>query len=649
MPSVPLKRKPERSSQMKRGSPLQHVTWTILFCCLSFFAGACGSDGPVSSATEGRSRRDYSDRLRAMWLAECIANWTGLVTESVCKGPPFFTDEDWTTRQGRPLMNGGWINFVFQDPWGSDDDTDIEYIYLDTMAGLGRTRLDPEEIRDAWIAHIEPRENVWVSNNEAHQLMLATRYALPPSTSFLAANDQSLMIDAQLTTEFFGALAPGMPAAALEIADLPIRVTASGYAAHASQFYVALYSLAAVTDPSRPVRDRILWMVEAARRLIPDTSKTADVIDFVLQDYLDNPDVDDWERTRDAVAARYQLEDQANGFKYLNYYESPVNLATGLIALLYGQGHIPRTIQIGTLSGWDCDNGTATVSGLLGLMLGTEAVAAAFPDVELSDDYDILRTRIGFNPPHCVDGHPNCLDTFTDMAERMLPLVEKEIVAGGGSVDNRTGSWILPRVDYSELSVNENPLSRLDATSANNRLLRNGDMPRVSWSGVSCVISGPTGTQGSEVADGLEYDFSGKDRRLPVRGTLPMFFGLPGKRYSALALPASDKRGIEVSVTWKSTMQLQGLRFIEGEHVLDIPGKQVTGGFGTLIAEVRTAGAWVAVENPPVTGAPNPSISHEIVEWVFDSPIPATGLRLRGLLLEDARFAAVAELEGILP
>jgi len=584
-----------------------------------------------------------------MWLAECIANWTGLVTESIRKSPPFLTDEDWGSVRGNPAMNGGMIDFVFQSPWGADDDTDIEYIYLDAMAGAGRAELGPEEIREAWINHIEPGSYVWVSNNEARKLMDAPSLTLPPSTSLLAANDQSLMIDAQLTTEIFGAAAPGMPVRALDIADLPIRVTASGYAAHAAQFYVTLYSLAAVTDPGKPMRERILWMVETARRLLPAPSKTADVIDFVLRHYLDNPDTDDWERTRDAAAERYQLQASEYGFKYLNYYESSVNLATGLIALLYGEGDLRRTLQIGTLSGWDCDNGTATMGGLLGLMQGTDAIFAAFPDTELSDFYDILRTRTGFQPPHCVNGAPRCLDTFTDMAERMIPLVEREIGAGGGDVDTRTGTWSLPRFDHAALSAKDNPLMKLDATSANNLLRRNGHEPRVSWKGTAGVISGPSGTLGSEVADGLEFDFSGTDRRLPVRGTLPMYFGLPGKRYYALALPEDNDDGIEVSVTWEDPLELAGVRFVEGPHLIGSGEQAWTGGFRALTVHVRVSGDWRIVENPPKTGTPASGVSFEVVEWMLNSTVEATGVRMLGVLEETARFGSIAELEGVLP
>ena len=76
------------------------------------------------------SRDDYADRLRAMWLGETIANWTGLTTEAVIQDAPFYTDEDWERDQGIDWKQYPIIDFVFQDPWLADDDTDIEYLYL---------------------------------------------------------------------------------------------------------------------------------------------------------------------------------------------------------------------------------------------------------------------------------------------------------------------------------------------------------------------------------------------------------------------------------------------------------------------------------------------------------------------------------------
>ena len=88
------------------------------------------------------SRADYHDKLYGFWLAQCIANWTGLVTEmdkigniGEPKTGDFYTRDDW----GQPDHPSIWaagipsdlsptIDFVFRDTteiWGADDDTDI--------------------------------------------------------------------------------------------------------------------------------------------------------------------------------------------------------------------------------------------------------------------------------------------------------------------------------------------------------------------------------------------------------------------------------------------------------------------------------------------------------------------------------------------
>ena len=66
---------------------------------------------------------------------------------------------------------------------------------------------------------------------------------VPPTTSDPANNDFYEMIDAQLTTEIFGLFAPGRPDVALQMAELPIRTTASGEATLASEFYVVMHAL----------------------------------------------------------------------------------------------------------------------------------------------------------------------------------------------------------------------------------------------------------------------------------------------------------------------------------------------------------------------------------------------------------------------
>ncbi|WP_437670165.1 ADP-ribosylglycohydrolase family protein [Sorangium sp. So ce131] len=382
-----------------------------------------GAPGMSSGPRVRLDRAAYAERLRAMWIGACIANWTGLRTEGVRVERPFFTDADWGSPRGR---DGARIDFVLLDPCPSDDDTDIEYVYLHLMTGAGTLFLSPEMIRDGWRAHLN--DFIWVSNRRARDLM--ERGVLPPATSDPALNPDALQIDAQLTTEIFGALAPGMPELALRIADLPIRTTARDHAAHAAQFYVLLFSLAATVDPEKPRREEIVRIVREARGHLPDASKAADVIDFVLAAYESSEDHNDWERVRDAIAHRYQERAAAYGFVYRGFTESAINLATGTLALLFGEGSFARTVQIGALSGWDSDNGTATMGALVGLLGGMDELRRAFPGARLPERYRIHRTRPTLPDRLPEDGEAE--DTFADISTRMLPLVDLAVEAGGG-------------------------------------------------------------------------------------------------------------------------------------------------------------------------------------------------------------------------
>lgn len=554
----------------------------------------------------------YADRLRAMWMAECIANWTGLKTEACRQQAPFLTDADWNT----PVCNG-WLDFnIYSNPWGADDDTDIEYVYLHALAntprpgGVAATTLTPVEIRDAWVAHIN--RMIWVSNARARALM--DRGMIPPTTSLAPANRDRLMIDAQLTTEFFGALAPGAPAKALAMADLPIATTASGHAAHASQFYAALYSLAPLVPAELSGRDKVLWLVDRARTAIPDGSKAADVVDFCVQDFLDNPDPNNWERTRDLVAARYQDGAALNGFVYRAWYESSVNLAGGVIALLYGQCDLSRTIQIGAMSGWDSDNGTATMGGLVGLMIGTDGVRAEFSGYPISDEYWISRTRDGL--PDYVPGPGNTEDTFTRMASRMLPIVRQAIIEAGGVVDASAplgaGTYITPPFPREGLWAH-NPRGHADARSWNNERIRAGTPPTMTSNLIGSSAGGRGSASPGVACNGIETSWSGIEEIDSVATYFTDTYATSGSTPLVLTLNYADP------VTTST------LRYIEGEHFRDWQW----GGWATSIsveAEIEP-GVWLPI--PIALSEPlDDQVPFQIIDLEFPMPVVASAFRI---------------------
>ena len=402
------------------------------------------------------SRSEYKKKLYGFWLGECIANWTGLVTEmdkigsiGELKTGAFYTRDDWGKPdqpsiwgQGVPSNLSTTIDFVFADPdniWGSDDDTDIEYIYQELLYSNKQSILTGEQIRLGWLKHIKKEEEnfLWVSNQRAFDLM--NDGMIPPATGDPKNNPEFEMIDAQLTTEIFGLFAPARPDVALKIAALPIQTTARFNSQWISEFYVTMYSLASAVDEKKTNKENILWMTDVSRKQLPNDSYAAKMYDFVKSSYLSNIP---WEQTRDEVYQRYQVN-QADGYdmtsknKYCNgCFAAGINFASSLISLFYGEGNIVETIKIGTLAGWDSDNPTATWGGLLGFMIGKEGVEKAF-NRKFSNQFNIHRTRIGF--PN------NGIDSFENMAEKgvfVTDRVVQEQMRGG--IDLKNEIWFIP-------------------------------------------------------------------------------------------------------------------------------------------------------------------------------------------------------------
>ena len=368
------------------------------------------------------SRQSYHDKFHGFWLGQSIGNWTGLITEMDKVGDkntlPFYTDEDWGRNDqkavwGEYVPHSKTINFYFErsnSPWGADDDTDIEFMYLYLLHSLKTTQLNAKQIRDGWLTHIysetdaplyqkfpesEPKiENfLWVSNQKARELM--ERGMLPPKTSEPSNNSFYSMIDAQLTTEIFGLLAPGRPDIALNLAYLPIRTVGKYDAQWISEFYIVMHSLAAIADQELSLKEQTQWLAEQASYYLPNDSVPASVYQFVKNHYQNNPNKNNWEYTRDAIYKHYQLGN-ADGYYYSQPFDAVINFAASLVSLFYGEGDIVRTIKIGTLAGWDSDNPSATWGGLLGFMLGKKGVEKAFAQDNLSDIFWIHRTRRNF-------------------------------------------------------------------------------------------------------------------------------------------------------------------------------------------------------------------------------------------------------------
>ncbi|RCT56076.1 ADP-ribosylglycohydrolase family protein [Winogradskyella sp. KYW1333] len=403
------------------------------------------------------SRARYCDQLYGFWLGQSIANWTGLVTEmdkigniGEIKTGDFYTRANWGKQdqpsiwgEGLPSDISDSIDFVFKDQseiWGSDDDTDIEYMYQYLLNTNNTYILSAQQIRDGWLEHIKAEEEnyLWVSNQKAFDLMRDG--LLPPETGNPSNNEHYEMIDAQLTTEIFGLYSPTRPDVAINIAHLPIQTTARNEAEDISKFYVSMYSLASKKNTEISMSKRIHWMANEARAVLNDNSYPAKMFDYTQKLYKSGIK---WEQTRDSIYYRYQVKQQ-DGYDitsknlYCNgCFASGINFAASLVSLFYGEGDLKRTIKIGTLAGWDSDNPTATWGGLIGFMIGKDGIEKTFKR-QFSNRFNIHRTRQNFPD--------NGIDTFENMAKKGLIIVDRVVKEElGGTINKEENTWVIPQ------------------------------------------------------------------------------------------------------------------------------------------------------------------------------------------------------------
>ena len=398
------------------------------------------------------SRNDYFNKLKGFWLAQCIANWTGLVTENDKIGNigksntgDFYTREDWGKKDELNLPSNKvdrYIDFVFEGTdgiWGADDDTDIEYMYQHLLYMNKTSKLSGNQIRDGWLKHIKHEEQnyLWVSNQRALDLMISG--IVPPETSDPVKNPDFDMIDAQLTTEVFGFYSPGRPDFAIEMAELPIKTTARFNAEWISKFYVSMYSLAANSNPNLSIKENLLIMAEKSRDQLPNDSYASKMYDFVKKQYNEGLP---WETIRDNVYIRYQVEEKdgyditSRNLKCNGCFAAGINFAASLISLFAGEGDLKETIKLGSLMGWDSDNPTATWGGLIGFMIGHHGVEKAF-NREFSEEYNIHRTRQNFLKG--IDNFSNMANVGVFITDRV---VQEEL---GGGVDLENNLWYIPK------------------------------------------------------------------------------------------------------------------------------------------------------------------------------------------------------------
>jgi len=349
------------------------------------------------------SVEDLEDKIHGGLLAQLLGNLNGLPHENK------YYNEPGNVEQYMPALAEGAR---------TDDDTDIEWVYISAMQRDRTVLLGPGRITSLWKQHIN--NHIWCANLYTRQLMDIG--IDPPLTGNLALNPWSgFNISGQFVCESFGLIAPGMPQTAARIGLNYTHVTIDAEPAQTTQLFTAMIATAFFTEDIDVILDAGLASVDSDSGILPII---ADARRWHRQHAAD------WRTTRRLIRDKYTLYESRT--RNQNGYE--LCTAATVAALLYGQGDLVNTLIHAFNFGWDADNNAATAATIVGVTKGRRWMLQQ--GWEIKDSY-----RNTTRPSMPED------ETITGFGNSIVEVAGLVIIENGGSKVRRTGK------DFYRISV----------------------------------------------------------------------------------------------------------------------------------------------------------------------------------------------------
>lgn len=308
----------------------------VLLCPASFVRG--GAAAAKQDFVE-MPAQTLEDKIRGGLLAQLLGNLNGLPHENK------YYEEPGNVTQYTPALAEGAR---------TDDDTDIEWVYIVAMQQNRVAMLGPEQIALLWKEHIN--SHIWCSNLYVRRLMDIG--VNPPLTGNLAINPWAgFNISGQFVCETFGLIAPAMPQTAARIGLNYTHVSIDGEPAQTTQLFTTMIATAFITDDIERIINAGLTAIDPASSISP-------IIADVRRWHKEYPN--DWRTTRRLIRDKYTLYESRT--RNQNGYE--LCTAATIAALLYGEGDLVGTLRHAFNFGWDADNNAATAATIVGVIKG---------------------------------------------------------------------------------------------------------------------------------------------------------------------------------------------------------------------------------------------------------------------------------------
>lgn len=295
----------------------------------------------------------------------------------------------------------------------TDDDTDIEWVYIVEMERSGRTLTPPARIAELWQKHING--GIWCANEYTRRMMDIGLE--PPLTGRTALNPWShFNISGQFVAECFGLAAPAMPQTAARTGLHYTHVAIDGEPAQGTQLFTAMIATAfAETDIEK--------IVAAGQAAVDPSSDLARVAADSVAAWKANPA--DWQAWRRTLQAKYMTH--GGGTRDSNGHE--LNTSAVLAALLYGRGDFVETLRLAFNLGYDADCNAATAGTVVGVIRGRKWMEAQ--GWKVKDVYKNT-SRPGLPTDETITGYGN----------RLVAVAARVIAESGGQVVTVDGKTV---------------------------------------------------------------------------------------------------------------------------------------------------------------------------------------------------------------
>jgi hypothetical protein len=364
-------------------------------------ASALPAARPVASSAGAfveMSAEELEDRIRGGLLAQLLGNLNGLPHENK------YYDEPGNVTEYTPGLPEGAR---------TDDDTDIEWVYIVGMQRERTAMLTGEQITELWKKHINQR--IWCSNLYVRRLMDVG--IDPPLTGSLVLNPwANFNISGQFVCESFGLVAPAMPQTAARIGLNYTHVSIDGEPAQTTQLFTAMIATAFIAEDIDAIIDAGVACVDPDSAIVP-------IIRDVRTWHREQPG--DWRATRRLVKDKYTLYESRT--RNQNGYE--LCTAATIASLLYGDGDLVHTLIHAFNFGWDADNNAATAATVVGVIKGHRWIQQQGWEIK-----DVYRNTT--RPLMPED------ETITGFGDRIIEVAGRVIVDNGGRKVRRNGETL---------------------------------------------------------------------------------------------------------------------------------------------------------------------------------------------------------------